>query len=255
MMQRIAILLAVGSVFLRSQTSAFIPQRSSAIISPSTTDASLCTPLFMAGFGGGGGSSSSKKKSKKTNKATTKKPSNKLKPRKQWDRFIDLKAADPVRVAVQTTNGDDESSKKWYEIGEVKSKDNEFTEAAVIRHRLLIAEHARRMFPVQILAKDTLEWGYSTTEAAAVVADDDTVATTTTTADTTNWTVVTSAPANTPDGVDKLIGFRGHPDPFGFYSSSQKGLKAGDTHAMSQTGYLGMKGKGITGLTALEIHD
>ena len=171
----------------------------------------------MAGFGGGGSSSTNKKKSTANSSS---KPT-KLKPRQQWDRFLALKTATPIRVAVQTSTHSD----KWYAVGEVKSKDDQYTEYAIIRQRVLMAEHARRLFPVQILTKDTLTWGY-----------DDSIHNKEN-EDTTAWTVVTSvASADMPDDIDKQIGFKGDADVSGFYAHaySDKGLKAGDSHNMNQ---------------------
>jgi hypothetical protein len=201
---------------------------------------------LLAGFGsGGGGGTAAKKKNKKNTKETTK--NTKLKPRQQWDRFLseELKTAEVIRVACCKKDTEDANNKKWFEIGQVKSVDNAFTDAAVIRHRALMAEHARRMFPVQILVSDQLEWGY-TINSEEGEEDSSTV-----------WTTVTKMNKETvlPDDIDKKIGFRGNADPTGFYASSQAGLKAGDTPSMQQTGYLNMKSKGITGITAHEVHD
>ena len=178
----------------------------------------------MAGFGST--SSSSKKGSKKS--------TNKLKPKKQWDRFMseELKSSNAIRVAVRVID----TSTSWYEVGEIKTKDNAYTEAGVIKHRALVSDHARRMFPAEMakVTDNNLEYGYSTTDDE----NDD------------EWKVVNKV-ENMPEDVDKIIGFRGYPDITGFYSSSGKAA----TDDTKQDGYGKMKNKGITGITALEVHD
>jgi hypothetical protein len=143
------------------------------------TTSSRTSSLPMAGFGKG----SEKKETK-------------LKPKQMWDRYTgdDLKASKIVRVGVHVV--DDEAGViEWMEIGTVKSKDDAYTEIAVIRQKALIADHARRMFPLQIFAKDTLEWGYMQGE---------------------EWSV--AGKAAMPDDIEKLIGFQGLPEPTGFYN-------------------------------------
>lgn len=194
----------------------------------------ISAPLQMAGFG----ASSKKGKASKKDSGNAKK----LKPRKQWDRFIsdDLKTSDSVRVAVRVVAVPASSSPdKWFLVGEIKSKDNAYTEASVIRHRMLIADHARRMFPLQILANDKLDWAYSSdTEKSDAESE---------------WTIAGKV-ENMPADIDKMIGFRGLPDPTGFYSSSE--TKAAITSLNTdQTGYGNMKSKGITGHHPLEVHD
>lgn len=234
--------LAGAFLLLLLATDAFAPPQQHHPILRVTAPAPA---LSMAGFGGG---ASSKKKKSSKNKKTKNDDTQqqKLKPRKQWDRYLgdELKDADSVRVAVRVLGKD---KPKWFEVGAVKSKDNAHTEAAVIRHRMLVADHARRMFPLQILAKDKLEWGFSTTAADnkqdGTVAEDD----------TTEWTIAGKV-EQMPEDIDKMIGFKGLPDPTGFYGYSKgAGLKAGDS--MDQAGYLNMKSKGITGHTGHEIHD
>lgn len=146
----------------------------------------------MAGFGGGGGGAS-KKGGKKDN--------TKLKPKAQWDRYKDLKDEEAVRVAVRCVNS---KKRQWYQIGAIKSQKNAYTEAAVLRHKVLIAEHARRMFPVQISSpKDRLEWAYCSSTATQ---DDD-------------WVILDSdAVVFEPEGIEKQSGFEGLADPTGLYA-------------------------------------
>ena len=200
---------------------------------------SSSTSIGMAGFGGAS-SSSSKKKKKKTSTESSKKP---LKPRKQWGLFLgdDLKDADTIRVAVRPLSGIGKN--KWFEVGAVKSKDNSHTDAAVIRHRSLINDHARRMFPTQILASDKLEYGYTAADDGD--SNDD--------ASEEDWTLLSKV-EQMPENIDAIIGFKGNPDPSGFYAFTEgTGLKAGDN--TDQHGYLNMKSKAITGHTGHEIHD
>ena len=218
------LLLGILTVF----TGAFVvPTQPQPLLLTQQQRAFVLAPL-MAGFGA---SSSKGKSSKKDNG----KKSIKLKPKKQWDRYTsdDLKSADSIRVAVRVV---ERGPATWFSSGEIKSKDNAYTEAAVIRHRALIADHARRMFPVGVLATDELDWGYTTD------TDDD--------SEKCEWKVVGKVEAM-PADIDKLIGFRGFPDLTGFYSSSGKAA----TRDTEQGGYIKMKSKGITGLTALEVHD
>lgn len=79
--------------------------------------------VLNAGFGGG-----SPKKKKET----------KIKPKQQWDRYSgDLKKEKPYRVAVKAEG---KESDEWLEVGNVKSKENKHTVAAVARQKALIAE-------------------------------------------------------------------------------------------------------------------
>lgn len=138
--------------------------------------------LPMAGFGKG-----------------SKKKDIKLKPKQQWDRYTgdDLKASKIVRVGVKVIDRSSDGGAGvavWMEVGTVKSKDDAYTDTAVIRQKALIADHSRRLFPLQIFPKDTLEWGYMQGE---------------------EWFV--AGKVAMPDHIEKLIGFQGLPDPTGFY--------------------------------------
>jgi hypothetical protein len=181
----------------------------------------------MAGFGAAPSNKDSKQKATK------------LKPRQQWDRYAELKDSEKIRVAVRVSGSadnvdvEDVDAKKWLEVGSVKSKNNEYTEAAVIRHRLLIAEHSRRVFPLQISAKDSkdnkLEWAYSKAEGE-------------------EWVMV--GKVDMPEDIEKLSGFVGVPDDSGFYTKSTEPLADN-----SVKGYANMKKKGIVGFIGMEVHD
>lgn len=171
------------------------------VVSPSSasrTSSRTSSSLFMAGFG-----------------AAKQKKEKKLKPKQQYDRYWDFKSSERVRVAVRVVESSAPAAdavvataqQQWYEIGAVKSKDNAYTEPAVIRHRALMAEHARRMFPLQILANDVLEWGYTTMQGDDVLDE--------------SWVVaaVVVGDEELPKRLDRLIGFQGLDDPTGFYEA------------------------------------
>ena len=76
-----------------------------------------------------------------------------------------------------------------------------------------VLQHARRLFPLQVSTKDKIEW------ACWEGSDDD-----------GSWTVVDkSAVDAAPEGVEKLIGFEGKPDPAsGFYCVYDNGRLTSD---------------------------
>lgn len=77
---------------------------------------------------------------KKAGKDKKKKNANKeakLKPKQQWDRYSEFKREPKIQVGVRIK--EDESG-EWMEVGRVKSKDSQYTEAAVFRQRAIIAE-------------------------------------------------------------------------------------------------------------------
>eukprot|EP00548_Thalassiothrix_antarctica_P006346 CAMPEP_0194145798 /NCGR_PEP_ID=MMETSP0152-20130528/18838_1 /TAXON_ID=1049557 /ORGANISM="Thalassiothrix antarctica, Strain L6-D1" /LENGTH=149 /DNA_ID=CAMNT_0038846139 /DNA_START=210 /DNA_END=662 /DNA_ORIENTATION=- len=126
----------------------------------------------------------------------------KLRPKQQWDRYFKLKTETALRVAVRIKDKDSE----WLEVGDVKSKENAYPEIAVAKHRGLISEHARRLFPLQILKSAKMEWAFLEEESEEWVKVD--------------ITVLTDA----PEGIEKLTGFEGRPDPAtGFYCHYKDG--------------------------------
>lgn len=217
-------------VFLTVSTDAFvIPGRYPLLPVIAQQHDHHLAPLQMSGFGG---AASSKGKTSKNKKAT------KLKPRKQWDRFIsdDMKSSDSIRVAVcVVSNTPANVSKKWYPVGEVKSKDNAHTEAAVVRHRMLISEHARRIFPAEILPNDKLDWGYCCSTKTTEEDDDEEF----------EW-IIAGKVDTMPSDIDRLIGFRGYPDRTGFYASLKGSSDIGGTNAY-QSDDASMKVKGVVG--------
>lgn len=150
------------------------------------------------GFGGGG---DGKKKAKKLVK---------LKPKSQWDRFVGMKGASRIRVAVRTTNAEDS---EWLQVGHIKSVDDAYTALAVARQRALIAEHAKRLFPLQVSIKDTVQWAYWKE-------------------DSDEWITVDKSvldDEDVPDDLEKRIGFEGRPDPSsGYYCMYNEGRLVND---------------------------
>lgn len=182
MQQRFALLLLVAAL---TATDAFMPSQQH------RATLAFTSSLQMAGFGAAGGG----------------KKEQKLKPKAQWGRYKDLKKEESVRVAVRVIN-DDAEQNKWYQVGAIKSKDNAHTEAAVVRHRVLISEHARRIFPLQISSKDRLEWSYCSSTATHDA----------------DWVRVSTTDSSMPDGIEKMSGFEGAADPTGFYARSNDKL-------------------------------
>jgi hypothetical protein len=182
---------------------AFLPHQRLIVQSGRHAFASTASASSLEMVSGFGASNKNKKG------GSNKKKDVKLKPKQQWDRYVELKASESVRVAVRIIDIDSSEAQQWLQVGAVKSKGNAYTEAAVIRHRVLIAEHARRIHPLQISAKDKLEWAYSKTSTAQEGEEE--------------W-VVAGKVENVPDDIDKLIGFEGLPDPTGFYARSTEKL-------------------------------
>jgi hypothetical protein len=179
------LLIAFTDAFL------IVPGASRGLTATTTTTSSL----QMAGFG----AAPKKGDTKKTKE---------LKPKQQWDRYSALKTAEAFAVAVRVVDSTSDSSAtpasemEWMQVGFVRSKGNVYTGEAVTRQRLLIAAHARRLYPLKVGAKDTLEWAY--------VKDDQPV------------TVGTSlfSKLDMPADIEKMIGFVGLEDPSGFYKKS-----------------------------------
>lgn len=134
----------------------WIARASSATLTPPQTVSTTTTPfgvptttsssrLYGGGFGGSGGGSAADKKSKKASAGGDSGNSGdaKLKPKQQWDRYLDLKKETKIRVAVRcktTTTDEGEEEEEWLEVGRVKSKEDKYTELAVVRQRAIIAE-------------------------------------------------------------------------------------------------------------------
>lgn len=171
------------------------------------------TALSMAGFGAASSSSTSKKQDKKGS-GSSKQLVPKLRPKSQWDRYLDMKQCKKITVGVRI-RGDDESSSdnnNWMEVGRVRSESDEHLEVAVARQRALIAEHGKRLYPMKIPPNAVLEWGYLNGEEEG---DEE----------KKEWlTVDKSKGDDAPDGIEKKIGFEGisHP-PTGYYCFYNQG--------------------------------
>lgn len=74
---------------------------------------------------------------------------------------------------------------------------------AAVSFVLLSSQHARRLYPLKVSPKVSVEWGYAAGEGDS-------------------WTTVDkSVLTDAPDGIEKKIGFEGKPDPStGFYCVS-----------------------------------
>jgi hypothetical protein len=180
----------------------------------------------MAGFGAGAAAAPNNKKKNSKKDVVPKK----LKPKQQWDRYCLLsKASQRVGVAVRVID-----TSEWFEVGFVKSKEDAYTEPAVIRQRLLIAEHARRLYPLKILAKDKLEWAYSNTKGEDEEEE---------------WVV--AGQVDMPEDIEKSIGFEGLPDLTGFYSKDKTGNQDDST---TQGGADKMKKQARIGWLGMENH-
>jgi hypothetical protein len=170
------------------------------------------TALSMAGFGGASSSSTSKKQDKKGS-GSSKQLVPKLRPKSQWDRYLDMKQCKKFTVGVRI-KGDDESSSdnNWIEVGRVRSEGDGHLEVAVARQRELIAEHGKRLYPMKIPPNAILEWGFLNGEEGG---DEE----------KKEWVSVDKSKGDdAPDGIEKKIGFEGisHP-PTGYYCFYNQG--------------------------------
>lgn len=67
--------------------------------------------------------------------------SSKLKPKQQWDRYMELKGCPKIKVGIRATNKKgDGSAADWLEVGHVKFQEDVGAQVAVARQRALIAE-------------------------------------------------------------------------------------------------------------------
>ena len=102
--------------------------------------------LSMAGFGksSGGGGGMKKTTTKKKKKNVIKK----LKPKAQWDKYCQLKSAQGINVAVRVVST--KTNNDWIMVGRVKSENDSYTPQAVLLQRAIIAEHSKRLYPLQV---------------------------------------------------------------------------------------------------------
>lgn len=205
-------------------------QRNTAVMSvPRTT--------LFAGFGNTSAAgfhnqnnSSSKRNKKKKKSASASSPSASLKPKSQWDRFMALKQSTAVKVGVRVVVTEDSSSSSakqgeegtWMDVGRVRAQDDTLDGqiASLVVQRGLVAEHAKRLYPLLISSKDKVEWGFQSNNNNNNNENDN---------DTNKWVAVNVKDVNV-DAVDvKKIGFEGRPDPasgyYCHYDVSSKGTK------------------------------
>jgi len=214
---------------------------SSAITTTTTTPVSSSSVLY-AGFGGGGTGVSNIKNNKKKNKIN-KTDKNKLKPKQQWDRYLEFKHEPKIPVAVQIIAADSDGAGsgngEWFNVGCVKSQGSKYTSQAVFRQRAIIAEHAKRLHPIQLATngKQQLKfnWGYydfstpTTSEEKKDGNDDDDDNEDDKDEEEGQWVIVDKSSSGSEDdvvvdGIEKLIGFMGRPDPVtGFYCQYESG--------------------------------
>jgi hypothetical protein len=180
--------------------------------------------LYMAGFGAAASSSSSSGDS-----------ASKLKPKGQWDRYLDLKQATSHTVGVKAASAEEsDNDGDWLVVGQVRCRDETLLTAAVARQRGLIADHAKRLFPLKVTPQIKLAWGYfQTTGDVATPVDGGAVS--------GKWVVVDPKAADAVAGqkdFDKSIGYEGTPDPStGYYCTYNEGrLVGGTTLSVSKTG-------------------
>jgi hypothetical protein len=79
-------------------------------------------------------------------------------------------------------------------------------------------QHAKRLYPLKVSSKKALEWGY----CATLEKEGDE-------SSTSSWTVVDKSVLEAsplPEGLEKMIGFEGTPDPAtGYYCVYAEGLQ------------------------------
>eukprot|EP00540_Astrosyne_radiata_P014883 CAMPEP_0116861618 /NCGR_PEP_ID=MMETSP0418-20121206/23137_1 /TAXON_ID=1158023 /ORGANISM="Astrosyne radiata, Strain 13vi08-1A" /LENGTH=202 /DNA_ID=CAMNT_0004496289 /DNA_START=687 /DNA_END=1295 /DNA_ORIENTATION=+ len=184
-------MLCVGLLFLLLSTLAATSTHAF-IVTPYRSRVVSSTKLGMVGFGA--------KQAADLTKAV------KLKARKQWNRYLDMKEEKEIRVAVRKLNKDGTSDPdgEWLEVGRVKSKDNEFTAMAVARQKEIIADHAQRLFTT-VSFRAVLDMAYRKEEPEE------------------KWVIVKdSALEDAPKNLPKMVGFEGVPDPeSGYYCWEQ----------------------------------
>ncbi|GKY91937.1 hypothetical protein MPSEU_000165300 [Mayamaea pseudoterrestris] len=186
-----------------------------------TVSSSFATSLKAATAGGGGFGGSAGSKDKPSSTTTTS-----LKPKQQWDRYLamgkpkDGETVTTVNVAVRR-----EADGEWFTVGAVRSASDVNIAAAVARQRSLIADHARRLHPLQISKQDKVEWGYSPQQ--------NNVST-----DGASWSVVDTKTIAMESGLEKKIGFQGQEDPAsGYYCLYNGGRRVtGDSGAAEGKG-------------------
>lgn len=138
-----------------------------------------------------------------------------------------LKKETRVPVGVRIA---DDGDGEWFRVGHVKSVGGEYTAYAVLRQRALLAEHAKRLFPVKMKANAKLEWGYF--EYGEDNNED---------GSSVEWTVLDTKEFDSlasPKNAEKEIGFEGYCDKAsGYYCNYHEGKLVGESVEASNSKY------------------
>jgi hypothetical protein len=187
--------------------------------------------LYMAGFGAATPSSSSSSSSSGDS-------GSKLKAKIQWDRYLELKQEATsyivgVKIVAEVGNDSD-----WLAVGQVRCRDESLLAAAVARQRGLLADHAKRLFPLKVTPQVKLAWGYFQADTGSTEMTPTTGGTTLSA--TGSWVVVDpkasdNSSSKTKD-FDKSIGYEGTPDPStGYYCKYNEGRLVGTVMSTSSS--------------------
>ena len=209
------------------------------------------TKLF-AGFGSSasgsakGGKGKGKGKGKKGGKSVL----TPLKPKKQWDYYSsDILKNTPrtdvgVRIYDESVSETDTATETetemnpWLKVGFVKSKDGEYTKYALLRQRALVAEHAKRLYPLKFRSNPRVEWGYIVSSAGS--SDKEELEEGEVGEDV--WEAVSPKEYDSldvPSGEEKSIGFEGFCDTAtGFYCQYHEGKLVGESISASTSKYV-----------------
>jgi hypothetical protein len=200
--------------------------------------ASSTRGLYMAGFGAATPSSSSSSSSSSSGDSGSK-----LKAKTQWDRYLELKQEATsyivgVKIVAEVGNDSD-----WLVVGQVRCRDEKtLLAAAVARQRGLLADHAKRLFPLKVTPQVKLAWGYFQADTGSTEMTPTTGGTTLSA--TGSWVVVDpkasdNSSSKTKD-FDKSIGYEGTPDPStGYYCKYNEGRLVGTVMSTSSSANAG----------------
>jgi hypothetical protein len=191
--------------------------------------------LYMAGFGAATPSTSSSSSSSSSSGDS----GSKLKAKTQWDRYLELKQEATsyivgVKIVAEVGNDSD-----WLVVGQVRCRDEKtLLAAAVARQRGLLADHAKRLFPLKVTPQVKLAWGYFQADTGSTEMTPTTGGTTLSA--TGSWVVVDpkasdNSSSKTKD-FDKSIGYEGTPDPStGYYCKYNEGRLVGTVMSTSSS--------------------
>lgn len=231
--------LLVLSTLLTNTNAAFGVATPPSVVSPTSTSISTSTSTststaLYAGFGGGGASSKKGGKKGKKSSSSVSTAMAPLKPKKQWDYYTSDKLKGETRVAVGVRVLDDseesgENTNPWLTVGYVKSMESKHSVYALLRQRALVAEHAKRLFPLKIKSNARVEWGYVVEESEG---EEEKV----------EWVVVNTKEFDSlevPAGAEKSIGFEGFCDiGTGFYCQYHEGKLVSESLSAAASKYI-----------------